>query len=355
MKLLHCADLHLDTPFSGRTEAQVQYLRQQLRLIPGKLASLCRKEGCDLMLLSGDLFDGPWTQESLNCLRSALADAEVPVFISPGNHDFCSHNSPYLSETWPNNVHIFTKPHMESLTVDTLDCRIYGAGFTAVDCPPLLQDFHAEGSEKYHIAVIHGDPTVSDSPYNPISDGQIRQSGLDYLALGHIHKNGSLRSGTTLCAWPGCPMGRGYDETGTKGVLLVTLDETAQAEFVPLDTPRFYDHEASGRHAEQQLANLLPAAGSEDFYRITFVGEGEAPNIAALERAYSHFPNLTLRDRTVPPKDIWGTADADSLEGVYFRMLKDAMADADENTREALTLAARISRQILDGQEVVLP
>ena len=47
--------------------------------------------------------------------------------------------------------------------------------------------------------------------------------------------------------------------------------------------------------------------------------------------------------------------DADTLEGVYFRLLKDAFENADEETGEIIELAARLSRQILDGQEVVLP
>ena len=356
MKILHSTDLHLDTPFTGRSDEQVRYLRQALRQVPGKLAALCRREQCDLMLLSGDLFDGLWTADSLNALRSALEEAQVPVFISPGNHDFCDANSPYLTETWPKNVHIFTDPEIRSVALAELDCRVYGAGYRSMDCGSLLKDFRAEGEELYHIGILHGDPTQVNSPYCPVTALQVRESALDYLALGHIHKSGSFRSGQTLCAWPGCPMGRGYDEQNVKGCYIVTIDTMAQAQFLPLDTPRFYDHEiAAGSDALSAIHTLLPAVGDDHFYRITLTGEADPPDLPGLTAALSHFPNLELRDRTVPPKDLWGSADADSLEGVYFRLLKDAMEDADEETRNTLTLAARISRQILDGQEVVLP
>ena len=350
MKILHAADLHLDTAFSGRSEAQVRYLRQALLEVPRKLAELCRREGCHMMLLSGDLFDGPWTQNSLDVLRSALEEAAVPVFISPGNHDFCGAGSPYLTENWPRNVHIFTRPEMESVVVENLDCRVYGAGYRSMDCPPLLEDFRAEGEERYHVAVLHGDPTQATSPYSPITTGQVRESGLHYIALGHVHKSGSLRAGETLCAWPGCPMGRGYDELETKGVLIVTVEDTAEAVFVPLDTPRFYDLEMS----PSRLADVLPAVGNDHFYRITLTGESPELDLAAMMAQWEQFPNLELRDRTVPEVDIWGSADADSLEGAYFRILKEAMEGADEQTRQELELAARISRKILDGQEVVL-
>ncbi len=351
MKLLHCADLHLDTPFSGRSESQQRYLRRNLLAVPEKLADLCRRENCDLMLLAGDLFDGPRTMESLNALRSALEEAAVPVFISPGNHDYLGADSPYLSEAFPKNVHIFKKPIMESVVLEELDCRIYGAGYRSMDCGSLLEGFSARGDERYHIAVLHGDPTQVSSPYCPITKAQVRQSALHYLALGHIHQAGSFRAGETLCAWPGCPMGRGYDESGVKGAYIVTIGDNAETRFVPLDTPRFYDLET----APAGLPRLLPAVGSEDFYRITLTGESPPLDLSAIAARYARFPYLELRDKTLPEPDIWGSAGDDTLEGTYFRLLKDAMESADEDSRGTISLAARISRQILDGQEVVLP
>lgn len=356
MKILHSADLHLDAPFTGRSPAQTEHLRHALQRVPGQLAELCRRESCDLVLLAGDLFDGPWTRDSYQALYAALEEMAVPVFISPGNHDFVSASSAYLTERWPKNVHIFTKPELESVTLAELDCRIYGAGYRSMDCDALLDGFQAQGEERFQIAVLHGDPTQASSPYCPITANQVRKSGLHYLALGHIHKNGQLRAGQTLCAWPGCPMGRGFDELDTKGALIVTVEDTVQAAFVPLDTPRFFDYETTpGIDAHAALAVLLPAMGDSNYYRVTFSGEAQPPDLETLYQDFAQFPNLELRDRTIPERDIWGSADEDTLEGVYFRILKDAMDAADEENREILTLAARISRQILDGQEVRLP
>lgn len=356
MKILHSADLHLDAPFTGRNEAQTDLLRAALQRIPGQLADLCRRENCDLVLLAGDLFDGKWTRSSYLALYKALEEMNVPVFISPGNHDFYSSESPYFSEKWPSNVHIFTRPEIESVALSGLDCRIYGAGYRSMDCDGLLDGFQATGDQRHHIAILHGDPTVAGSPYCSMTSAQIRKSGLDYLALGHIHKSGQLKAGQTLCAWPGCPMGKGFDETEVKGAYIVTLEETAQIAFVPLDTPRFYDLETTpGIDAHAALSAVLPAVADENFYRITFVGEAPQPDLEALRSDYAQFPHLELRDRTVPERDIWGSAGADTLEGAYFRHLKEALDTADEEQREILTLAARISRQILDGQEVRLP
>lgn len=352
IKILHSADWHLDSPMLFRDPAKTRQLRQALTRIPGQITAICKAQGCDMMLLPGDLFDGAYATETLHILRNALADAAVPVFITPGNHDYVGNDSPWLSETWPENVHIFTRPVLESVVVEELDCRVYGAGFTAMDCPALLTDFTAERTHRYAVAVLHGDPTQTRSDYNPITKAQIKKSGLDYLALGHIHKGDSLREGQTLCAWPGCPMGRGYDETGEKGVLVVTIDDTATAEFIPLDTPRFYDLEVP---VSVSLSSVLPPVGSEDFYRVTLTGPSEPVDLDALYREFSQFPNLELRDHTTPPLDIWGTAGEDTLEGMYFHRLRVLLDSDDEEVRQQAKLAATISRQLLEGQEVVLP
>ena len=200
MKILHSADWHLDSPLLGQSEEYAAYLRAQLLKIPDKVASLCKQEGCDLMLLAGDLFDGAYTKESYQAVYAALKEVGVPVFISPGNHDFCQPDSPYLKENWPENVHIFTHSTMESVAVPALDCRVWGAGFEAMDCPGLLKDFRAEAEERWQLGVLHGDPTQASSPYCPITAQQVRAANLQYLALGHIHKTGSFRSGDAFCA-----------------------------------------------------------------------------------------------------------------------------------------------------------
>ena len=95
IKILHSGDWHLDSPLQGRSPEQAAALRRELEKIPGKLADLCRREGCDLVLLSGDLFDGAYTQASYRIVYEALQRMGAPVFIAPGNHDYLSPDSPY--------------------------------------------------------------------------------------------------------------------------------------------------------------------------------------------------------------------------------------------------------------------
>lgn len=349
IKILHSADWHLDSPLQGRLPQQAELLRRELLQIPDRVAALCREENCDLMLLAGDLFDGAYSQQTYRAVYDALQSVNVPVFIAPGNHDYICPDSPYEKELWPENVHIFKKQQIEWVDLPALGLRVYGAGFQSMDCPGLLEGFQAEG---FAVGLFHGDPTQVNSPYNPITKTQTAQSGLAYLALGHVHKGDGLRAGDTLCAWPGCPMGRGYDEQGEKGVLIVTLEDTVQTRFVSLEGPRFFDVSVDFAAG---IGSVLPAVANHDFYRVTLTGEAEKVDLEALRAQFGAFPNLVLRDQTHRPVDLWQSVGEDNFEGVYFGLLQGALAEANPEEKEKILLAAKISRKILDGQEVILP
>lgn len=335
LKILHSADWHLGAQME-------RALQQKLCACLGSLA-----RGCDLALLAGDIFHGSPPRELVEQVKESLCQWQIPVFISPGNHDFCAPDSPWLETDWPENVHIFTGG-LTSVTLPELDCRIYGAGYQQMDCSPLLEDFRAEGSERYCIGVFHGDGVNRSSPYAPVTAAQVRDSGFDYLALGHIHTAGVFRAGATLCGWPGCPMGQGWDECGEKGVYLVTLEAEAQVQFLPLGLPAYYQETVDVQtDAVAALDAVLPPGGSEDHYRITLTGTLDI-DIRELKVIFSRFPNLELVDETVAPHSLWEMAGQDSLEGVYFSLLQ-------QSEEPIALLAAEISRKLLMGKEVILP
>lgn len=349
LKILHSADWHLDSPFTGFTDRQTRYLKEEQKKIPEKIARLCRRENCDLVLLSGDIFDNAGSRESVDLVRQALEACAVPVFISPGNHDCLSLGSVWTEARWPENVCIFGDS-LTSVVLKELDCRVYGAGYRSMDCPALLENFRISGEEHYHIAVLHGDPMRLHSPYCPVTAAQVRDSGLSYLALGHIHKSGSFRAKGSLCGWPGAPMGRGYDETREKGVYIVELGEKTDFRFVPLDTPRFYDLEAD---SIQALEEQLPPVETSDFYRVALTGSWDNA-LWEMKKHFDYLPNLELTDRREKQPPLWERADEDTLEGTYFRLLQALRQEAEPELDECILLAAEISARILEGKEVVL-
>lgn len=356
MKLLHAADFHLDSPLSGLSPEKSAQRRRELREIPARLAMLAREEGVDLVLLPGDLLDGGRVYpETVRALAQALGDMAVPVFIAPGNHDYFHEKSPYAASLWPDNVHIFTQPDLQAVELPQLSCTVHGCAFTAPhrEDDPIL-GFTAPADGRLHLLCVHGEMGASGS-YAPIDPKSLEQSGADYAALGHIHAAGSGRAGETLWAYPGCPEGRGFDEQGPKGALIVSFEEGVQpvGKFVPI-CRRQYRVETVEVSA---YTDNLPQGENPDIVRFLLTGECRfAPDLAALAgQAAPHFFHVELRDRTTLPQDLWARAGEDSLTGLFLREMRSRLEQAEESRRDELLLAARFGLAALEEGEDIRP
>lgn len=357
IKFLHAADLHLDAPFAALSPEQAAARRQEQRELLTELAEAANTHDCDLVLLAGDLFDSAGaSDETLLALRRALASIRAPVFISPGNHDCLLPGSAYLTERWPENAHIFKTDKIEAIELPEKQLRVYGAGFTARHERPLLEGFRAKADGWTNLMVLHGDATQAASPYNPITPEQLAASGLAYLALGHIHQaSGLLRCGSTCYAWPGCAMGRGFDELGQKGAYLGEVsDSGVRLDFLPLHG-RSYEilRVEAGDDALAAVTAALPEDTQNDIYRVILTGEAEPVETAALQAALApRFYALTIRDETRPRRALWEGAEEDTLRGLFLQALK-AQYDAaqTEADRRKIALAARCGCAAMDGRE----
>ena len=361
IKLIHCADLHLDSPFSGLAPEQAVLRRAEQRDLLDRLADLANDEGASLVLLSGDLFDGRQVyRETVDALAAALGRIRAQVFLSPGNHDpYIPQSSPYALPIWPENVHIFTSPVPQGVTIPALGCTVYGAAFTEErPARSPLSGFHAPQDGLVHLMTLHGD--VGGVEYGPISPADIAASGLTYLALGHVHQASGLQhTGETFWAYPGCPEGRGFDETGDKGVLIVTIDGGVSAEFRPLCRRRYHVLTADLTGATDALAAaqaVLPSRAVEDIVRLVLTGQFAVdPSVLQhLQQALSpQFYAFEVRDRTRMPRDLWARAEEDTLTGLFLRAIKEQCALRPED--ETLELAARFGLAALENGEDVSP
>ena len=357
IRILHAADLHLDSPFAALVPEQAAQRREEQRQILQNLTEESGRRGCHLLLLAGDLFDSDRIyRETAEMLREALGSIRAKVFIAPGNHDPWSPLSPYAALSWPENVHIFRSGRIEAVHLEDPAVTVYGAAFTGPRSGPLLRGFSASGGGRPSVLVMHGVLDDPDSPYNPISEEDIVSSGVDYMALGHVHRRQSRILGASTVINPGCAMGRGFDETGPKGASYVELDGKG-CRVTPLDLGgRVYEC-LNVRVGDDPLADVLaalPERTERDLYRITLSGSCPAPDLNALRAALApRFYALELIDRTLPPLELWKDADEDSLKGAYLRRLKDCYdTDDDPYARRLLAEAARIGLALMEGREV---
>ncbi len=355
LKILHAADFHLDSPFAALNEEQAALRRKEQRQLLRSLAEAAA--GADLVLLPGDLLDsGVCHLETVEALEEFLNSLPGKVFVAPGNHDYYAPESPWDRMELRDSVRIFTSPQPEPVELPDLGCTVWGAAFTSPRSAGKLRSFRAP-AEGMQLMLLHGDVGGSTG-YGPIGESEIAASGLRYLALGHIHACSGLRqSGDTYWAYPGCLMGRGFDETGEKGYLSLELDEAGcRAEFHPLPARRYEILSVDVTGAESLLSAVeaaLPPDAQEHIFRVLLRGQWpEKPRVEALAEALAERCfQAELRDETQLLADIWLDAGEDTLRGSFLRVLKRKYDAAPEEEKARITLAARYGLAALDYRE----
>ena len=131
LKFIHAADFHLDSAFGALPARQAAARRRECRETLFRLADYVNREGIQLVLLAGDLFDsGSAFRETGEQLARALGKMQARVFIAPGNHDCVTGNSPWQTVEWPENVTVFRKNRMTAAEVPELGVTVHGAAFT---------------------------------------------------------------------------------------------------------------------------------------------------------------------------------------------------------------------------------
>lgn len=362
LKFIHAADFHLDSAFGALSARQAAARRRESRELALRLANYVNSHGVELVLLAGDLFDsGSAFRETGEQLGAALGQMQAQVFVAPGNHDWVGPGSPWLTADWPENVHIFRENRLTAAELPDWNLTIHGAGFTAPEqVSGLLTGFTAPEDGRVHIGLLHGELDPAEARYDPIRKEEIAASGLAYLALGHIHKRTEpMTFGRTLCAWPGCPEGRGFDELGEKGFYEGTVDgESVSLTFVPFARRRYeiLEVDVTGQSPRAAVEAALPADTAQDLYRILLTGEtGEGGvDAAALQEALAdRFYALEIRDHTRMAEDIWSRAEEDSLRGLFLRELRGRWnAAKTEEERETVTQAVRFGLAALDHRDL---
>lgn len=356
LKILHSADWHLDSTYESLSADRARTMRREARQLPALIRKIAEERGANLILLAGDLFDSalPFL-ESAEALACAFEGSYIPVFISPGNHDYCSQVSPWESLVLPENVHVFRENTIEC--VRTPLANIYGGAFTEAYSGNILEGFAATREAGVHnLMVLHADVNGTGS-YCPVSERDIASSGLDYLALGHIHKpSGLRRAGGSWYSYPGCPMGRGFDETGARGVSLITLsDNGCESEFIDTSERRYEIIEVpvTGKDPVQELQRAVQVAREGDICRFVLTGESSVRVTEAVLEEFSAQKGLFaafLRDKTTEPRT--GAESEDTMRGALLRIARQQLNAQDgEMERECVSDALRFALAAIDGTE----
>ena len=370
LKIFHMGDVHLDGAFGRFPKEERVRLRAHQREIFGKMIDHVARGGYDMLLISGDLFDGidvaPETEERV---VSALSALSCPVIISPGNHDPFELISAYRKRKFSENVYVFSSTEPQVFEFEALGVQVCGYAFTfsnEVHGDPLA-GFALPEFDGVRILCAHGELGVSNSKFAPLSEANIAALGIRYAALGHVHMPSIVtRDGATI-AYCGVSEGRGFDELGVGGAYSVTIEgERVDVERVPFGEYVYTIEEldVSGLTSERELADRIAeiVAHVENperaALRILLTGEADASvteradELAKAQRGALY--HIEIKDKTYPRMDTSALAQDSTLRGEIYRTLLPQLECDDPEKRREATMALRVALLAVDGRDISL-
>ena len=364
MKILHMADCHLDTPFRSLPPKAAALRRQALRDGFRRALERGAREGVDAVLIAGDLFDNRYSAPSTVQMLAdfAAAHPEIHIFVSPGNHDYLFGDSPYAGLPVLENLTVFDAGEIQRVDLPGLGASVYGCGCrTAHSERSPLAGFRVEDGDRLNLLCVHGlvQGYGGHDSYNPISLSEIAQSGLDYIALGHVHSySGVRREGRTYFAYPGCLVGRGFDETGEKGCLMGRLEKGAPPTllFCRDESPTF-EAVAADVTGAQSLTDVIDTAREqtqalpdESLVKLTLKGRVRPDlviNQALVAAGLSRFQFVKVADETRPELDAERLASEQTLTGLFVSAVLHSGADP-----AVVDGALRVGLAAIGGEEL---
>jgi len=372
VKILHGADFHFDTPFKELSASMGEKRNEDIKKSFESLINIVKEEDISILLLCGDIFDNKCIKKStLEFLKDRLESInKTKVFIVAGNHDPLNDRSFYNLLTWPENVHIFSND-MEAVVLEDLKTVVYGKSFSSnYEKTSLLKGFQVpvEYKEYINIMALHGEIArgEQENEYNPLTLEEIRNSKLDYLALGHRHGFSNIkREGETFYAYSGCPEGRGFDELGEKGIIIGEVYKGYNNLKFRAISQRVYELKEvylTGINSQEEILRLIINSVDEknkvkNFYKIILKGEvySDLPiNIKRLQyRLKEMFYYIKIIDETTVKLDYDMVKNENSLRGIFLRKVYKRLEEEPEN-KESLERALKLAFNALREEDINL-
>ena len=318
MKIIHCGDLHLDADLRTRFDAaEAAERRAELLNTFRRLCLYSNEQGVGAVLICGDLFDteSPSSSSVRTVEDLILENGGILFFYLRGNHD--GRTALFKTRKKPDNLFLFgddwaswelSEEGIRGRRVCIAGKEPSGAPFSS----PVL-----DGS-CLNIVMLHGQVREGYAGPDPESVplSALRGCGIDYLALGHLHHYRSFpldkRGRGAYC---GCLEGRGFDECGPCGFILIDTDTPAASpsiRFIPFASRTLYsvDCAVTGCSSDTEIYERISgaldssSAAEKDLVRLQLTGEleyGCSPDPAFIrsqwEGLYHYFEYC---DRTVP-------------------------------------------------------
>ena len=187
MKIIHCADLHLDSKMNSNFDRiKAKERKGEILHTFERMVEYASEQGVDAILIAGDLFDTRNISASVrNTVLFSIKDHPLITFYYlRGNHDADN----FLSglEQIPENLKLFGSQWLSyrqgDVVISGVELSYENAGSAYVSLVLNAQDFN--------IVMLHGQESESNAKDKTASIHlkALKNKGIDYLALGHTRR-----------------------------------------------------------------------------------------------------------------------------------------------------------------------
>lgn len=372
MKVLHCADIHLDSAMTANLDKDKAKERKSELLASFKdMVGYAKRENIGIIIIAGDLFDTRnisvgAKKEVYNII---INNPDIMFYYLQGNHDNGSFLS-FLNEV-PDNLRMFGKEwtSYNAGVIDngsiTKNVVITGVELDSDNAGKIYGSLSLNAGN-YNIVVLHGQEAshISKNNAQVISLKDLRNRGIDYLALGHVHEYSSDRlDARGVYCYPGCLEGRGFDEAGEHGFVVLDIDDVtgkSDSYFIPFARRNVYVAQVdvtgceSTFEIEKRVSGFLDVSGysKESLVKIELTGALDVEcekNTDYLSKQFEgRFYAFKIKDNTVYNIDYMSYEHDMSLKGEYIR---NVMARNDINEQDKARII-RYGLQALQGEEI---
>lgn len=282
MKIVHAADLHIDSPLVGLERYQgapIERAREATRLAFRNVVDVVLREGARYLLLAGDVFDGDWRDANTGLFfvkeLARLRESGCRVLLLRGNHDHELTRT--LLFRLPPFVHVFGPPTSgeRSYVFEADGVAFHGVSYAQKKVTDsLLPHYPAPLPDLLNVGLLHTNCVASSAHdrYAPCTVDELAAFGYGYWALGHVHAHQILATHPYV-VYPGNTQGRHARETGPKGCVVLDVEGTVvrDVRFAETDVMQFVHEritlgETDGEdelhaRAEESLGRIAEDAG----------------------------------------------------------------------------------------------
>lgn len=359
LKILHFADLHLDSSFAGLgfPSLTARKYREALKDAFVRIINLATEKKVDIITIGGDLYEHErFTRDTGEFLRTQLQRLwGKKIFIAPGNHDPWMPESMYHYLDWSDNVHIFQKSSFSPIRL-AANVTLWGmahCSFSNHKNP--VENFKVD-RQGINVLLFHGSD-MSNIPPNkgkhaPFNLENLEATGADVALLGHYHRGKIGESAKIKLIYPGSPEPLGFAEKGMHSVALVSINNNQiEIETFPVNHYNFVQMQVDVSNAttRDEIKNLIEKSVREQsskttLFRVEITGQIHPEldlDLALLkEQVFINSNEGQLINKTKPCYDFESLSQENTVRGEFVRRIKmmqeNAILDEKEKLQQAL-------------------